>query len=97
MPDFDGLKNTICKYFDPFKPINPHNRPVFLSYSCNLTEISIKMTFPLHQKKERKRPIKSVDLTEFSISLTALRNLPAPLSEMMLMFSEKHKHLFGKT
>ncbi|MDR1881271.1 MAG: hypothetical protein LBR26_00615 [Prevotella sp.] len=57
----------------------------------------MKMTISISQKKERKRAVKSVDLTEFSISLTDVGDLSAALSEMMLMFSEKHKHVFGKT
>jgi hypothetical protein len=97
MPDFDRLKITLCKHSDPFNPTNLLNHPVFLSNSCNLTEFSIKMIFQLRQKKERKRPIKNLDLTKSYTSLTDLRNSSAPFSEMMLMISEKVCILFGKT
>jgi hypothetical protein len=48
-------------------------------------------------EKERKWAVKSVDLTKYYASLTDVDDSSATLLEMMLMFSEKHGNLFGKT
>jgi hypothetical protein len=55
------------------------------------------MIFCACAEKERKWATKSVDLMKSYASLTDVRDSSAPLSEMMLMFLEKHCILFGKT
>jgi hypothetical protein len=66
-------------------------------FACKLTEISINASISFGAEKERKWGVKSVDLTKYCVSLTDLQGSLGALLEMMLMFSEKHAYLLGKT
>jgi hypothetical protein len=92
MSYFKGLENTFCKQFDDFKAFNTHNKLIFLSFICKLTEISINMSFSFDAEKERKRGIKSVDLTKSYTTLTDAEIFSASVLEMTLMISGKRCH-----
>jgi hypothetical protein len=77
MGKIEGLENTFCQKFGLFLGILGLfggflglNGVCFLSFVYKLTEISTKMAIRLCREKERKWGVKSVDLTEYSISLT---------------------------
>jgi hypothetical protein len=55
------------------------------------------LTFRACTKKERKPAIKNIDLTKYYASLTNVNDSRATFPEMMLMISEKHADLFGKS
>jgi hypothetical protein len=97
MPYFKDLENTFCQLFDDFNVFNDLHILTFLSFICKLTEISMNMSVSFDVEKERKRAIKSVDLTKSYVSLTNAGDFSASLLDMMLMISGKHGHVFGKT
>jgi hypothetical protein len=45
-------------------PLNPFKNLLQLSFVCKLTEFSIKMSIRTCAEKEKKSPIKSIDLTK---------------------------------
>jgi hypothetical protein len=97
MGEIEGFGITFCKQIRLLSIKNGLKWLISLLYFCKLTEFSIKMTFRLRREKGRKWGVKSVDLTEYSISLTDIWDSSATFLEMMLMFSEKDCILFGKT
>ncbi|MDR1981201.1 MAG: hypothetical protein LBQ39_06235, partial [Tannerellaceae bacterium] len=79
------MKNTFCQRYKDFNGFNYIDRLTFLSFVCELTEISMNMSISFDAEKERKWAIKSVDLTKSYATLTDPDYFSASLLEMMLM------------